>query len=153
MTQLYGDEMARTFRERVHEARRVVWMVSPEQARTMIDRGQVMVIDVGEAWQLEARGTIPGARNITRCELDVRADTQEAQGLRIARPDADDSAYLRRRRQSHAFGCTLLEMGFTDVFGAARRGRRRVSRLSNLGPRLQADSTSMLFRASRALPA
>jgi dipeptidase len=54
---MYGGEMARTFRERVHEARRVVRMVSPEQAKAMIDRGQVMVIDVGEAWQIEVRGT------------------------------------------------------------------------------------------------
>jgi rhodanese-related sulfurtransferase len=92
-------------------------MVSPEHAKTMIDRGQVMVIDVGEAWQLEVRGTIPGARNITRGELDVRADTQEAR---------KDSA-LQDRTQTILLICggggkatlsaaTLLEMGFTDVF-------------------------------------
>ena len=31
---------------------------------------------MGEAWQLAERGTIPGAKNISRGELDIRADTE-----------------------------------------------------------------------------
>jgi rhodanese-related sulfurtransferase len=111
------------------------------------------VIDVGEAWQLEVRGTILGARNITRGELDVRADTQEAR---------KDPA-LQDRMQTILLICggggkatlsaaTLLEMGFTDVFalkGGCKAWQAAGFPLVNLGPRLQADSTSALLRAER----
>ena len=106
----------KTFRQRVHDARRVVSMLTPEQAKRRLDAGGVLLIDVGEAWQLRERGTIPGARNITRGELEIKADTEE---------ERRDPA-LQDRRQTIILTCggggkatlsanALLEMGFTDV--------------------------------------
>jgi rhodanese-related sulfurtransferase len=107
----------KTFRERVHDARTTVRMLTPEQAKQRIDAGGVLVIDVGEEWQLRERGTIPGARNITRGELEIKADTEE---------ERRDPA-LQDRRQAIILTCggggkatlsatALLDMGFTDVF-------------------------------------
>src|ERR1700730_12941443 len=107
---------AKTFRERVHEARNRVAMISPEEAKQLLDRGGVMLIDVGEEWQLRERGTIPGARNITRVELEIKADTDE---------ERRDPA-LQDRAQKIILTCggggkatlsasALLEMGFADV--------------------------------------
>ena len=107
----------KTFRERVHDARTTVRMLTPEQAKQRIDAGGVLVIDVGEEWQLRERGTIPGARNITRGELEIKADTEE---------ERRDPA-LQDRRQAIILTCggggkatlsatVLLDMGFTDVF-------------------------------------
>ena len=107
---------AKTFRERVHEAREHVAMLSPDEARRLIELGGVLLIDVGEEWQLRERGTIPGARNITRGELEIRADTEQ---------ERRDPA-LQDRRQKIILTCggggkatlsasALLEMGFTDV--------------------------------------
>jgi rhodanese-related sulfurtransferase len=106
----------KTFRERVHDARVAVPMLTPEQAKQRIDAGGVLVIDVGEEWQLRERGTVPGARNITRGELEIRADTEE---------ERRDPA-LQDRGQAIILTCggggkatlsatALLEMGFTDV--------------------------------------
>jgi rhodanese-related sulfurtransferase len=106
----------KTFRERVHEARKHVAMLAPEEARQILDRGGVLLIDVGEEWQLRERGTIAGARNITRGELEIRADTEE---------ERRDPA-LQDRRQKIILTCggggkatlsaqALLEMGFADV--------------------------------------
>jgi rhodanese-related sulfurtransferase len=106
----------KTFRERVHGARESVCMLTPEEAKRRIDAGGVLVIDVGEEWQLRERGTIPGAHNITRGELEIKADTEEARR---------DPA-LRDRRQAIILTCggggkatlsanALQEMGFTDV--------------------------------------
>lgn len=106
----------KTFRERVHEARRSVHMLAPHEAKQLLDRGGVTLIDVGEEWQLRARGTIPGARNITRGELEIKADTEE---------ERRDPA-LQDRQQKIILTCggggkatlsasALLEMGFTDV--------------------------------------
>ena len=106
----------KTFRERVHGARENVCLLTPEEAKRRIDAGGVLVIDVGEEWQLRERGTIPGARNITRGELEIKADTEEAR--------RDPS--LQDRRQAIILTCggggkatlsanALQEMGFTDV--------------------------------------
>ena len=91
-------------------------MLTPEQAKRRIDAGGVLVIDVGEEWQLRERGTIPGARNITRGELEIKADTEE---------ERRDPA-LQDRAQAIILTCggggkatlsasALLDMGFTDV--------------------------------------
>jgi rhodanese-related sulfurtransferase len=106
----------KTFRERVHDARGTVRMLTAEQAKQRIDAGGVLVIDVGEEWQLRERGTIPGARNITRGELEIKADTEEARR---------DPA-LQDRGQTIILTCggggkatlsasALLDMGFADV--------------------------------------
>jgi rhodanese-related sulfurtransferase len=106
----------KTFRERVHETRTTVTMITPEEAKRRLDAGGVTLIDVGEEWQLFERGTIAGARNITRGELEIRADTEEER--------RDPS--LQDRAQPIILTCggggkatlsagALLEMGFTDV--------------------------------------
>jgi rhodanese-related sulfurtransferase len=110
------ERKGKTFRERVHEARKSVVMLTPEQAKEIIDREDVLLIDVGEEWQLRERGTIPGARNITRGELEIKADTEE---------ERRDPA-LADRQQKIILTCggggkatlsagALHEMGFADV--------------------------------------
>jgi rhodanese-related sulfurtransferase len=100
----------------VHDARKDVTMLTPEQAKRQLDAGDVLLIDVGEAWQLHERGTIAGARNITRGELEIKADLEE---------ERRDSS-LQDRHQKIILTCggggkatlsasALLEMGFTDV--------------------------------------
>jgi rhodanese-related sulfurtransferase len=106
----------KTFHQRVHEARTTVTMISPEEAKRRLDAGGVTLIDVGEEWQLFERGTIPGARNITRGELEIKADTEE---------ERRDPA-LQDREQPIILTCggggkatlsagALLDMGFTNV--------------------------------------
>ena len=108
--------MAKSFRERVHETRKSITMITPEEARRRLDAGGVTLIDVGEEWQLRERGIIAGARNITRGELEIKADTQE---------ERRDPA-LQDRTQKIILTCggggkatlsagALQEMGFTDV--------------------------------------
>ena len=107
---------AKTFRERVHDVREDITMLTPRQAKQRLDAGGVLLIDVGEEWQLRERGTIPGARNITRGELEIKADTEQE------RRDPE----LQDRHQTIILTCggggkatlsagALLEMGFTDV--------------------------------------
>jgi rhodanese-related sulfurtransferase len=107
---------AKTFRERVHDARAGVRMLSPDEARQILDRAGAVLIDVGEEWQLLERGTIAGARHISRGELEIRADTEEE------RRDPT----LQDRKQTIILTCggggkatlsakALIEMGFEDV--------------------------------------
>jgi rhodanese-related sulfurtransferase len=107
----------KTFRERVQAAIQHVRFLTVEEAKGIIERRGATVIDVGEAWQLAERGTIPGARNIPRGELDIRADTE------LPRRDPT----LQDRTQKIILTCggggkatlcaeILGEMGFDDVW-------------------------------------
>src|SRR5260370_21609437 len=106
----------KTFRERVHDASKHVAMISPEEAKQFLDGGGVTLIDVGEEWQLRARGTIPGARNITRGELEIKADTEEER-RDPALQDRQQKIILTCGGGGKATlsACALLQMGFTDV--------------------------------------
>jgi rhodanese-related sulfurtransferase len=106
----------KSFRERVHETRKAVTIITPQEAKRRLDAGGVTLIDVGEEWQLRERGTIAGARNITRGELEIKADTEQ---------ERRDPA-LQDRRQAVILACggggkatlsagALQEMGFTNV--------------------------------------
>lgn len=107
----------KTFRDRVYAAREHVRFLTVEEAKEIIERRGATVIDVGEAWQLAERGTIPGAKNISRGEIDIRADTE------LPRRDAT----LQDRTQKIILTCggggkatlcaeILGEMGFDDVW-------------------------------------
>jgi rhodanese-related sulfurtransferase len=106
----------KTFRQRVHETRKTVTMITPEEAKRRLDAGGVMLIDVGEEWQLFERGTIPGARNITRGELEIKADTEEERRDRTLQ-DRDQPIILTCGGGGKATlsAGALLEMGFSDV--------------------------------------
>jgi rhodanese-related sulfurtransferase len=106
----------KTFRQKVHEARPAVRLLTPHEAKVLLDQTSVTLIDVGEEWQLRERGTIAGACNITRGELEIKADTEHER--------RDPS--LQDRQQKIILTCggggkatlsasALQEMGFTDV--------------------------------------
>ncbi|WGD48536.1 rhodanese-like domain-containing protein [Bradyrhizobium sp. CB1650] len=107
----------KTLHDKVNDARvGGVRMLTPDEASALLERGSVTVIDVGEEWQLRERGTLPGARNISRGELEIKADTRE---------ERRDPA-LQDRNQKILLTCggggkatlsaaALQEMGFTDV--------------------------------------
>ena len=55
--------MGKTFRQLVREAREHINVLSPQEAKRIIDQGGVMVIDVRESWEIAQTGTIPGAQH------------------------------------------------------------------------------------------
>jgi rhodanese-related sulfurtransferase len=107
----------KTFQQRVDEIRPKVRLLSVAEAKDLIDQGNVMVIDVGEAWQVHERGTIPGARNIPRGELDIKADT-ELSRRDHALQDRSQKLLITCGRGGKAIlsAHVLAEMGFTDVW-------------------------------------
>lgn len=108
--------MAKTFMQMVKEARDQVNVLSPQEAKAAIDAGGATVIDVREPEDIAQTGTIPGARNIPRGMLEIKADTE----LPVKDPQLQD------RSQKVIISCAaggqaalsakaLKEMGFTDV--------------------------------------
>jgi rhodanese-related sulfurtransferase len=108
--------MGKTFRQMVADARSEVNVISPQEAKQEIDKGGAMVIDVREPDEVAESGTVPGARNIPRGILEIKADTE----LPMKDPELQD------RNQKVIVACgaggqsalsakALKDMGFTDV--------------------------------------
>jgi rhodanese-related sulfurtransferase len=108
--------MGKTFRQMVADARGQVGVISPEEAKKEIEKGGATVIDVREPDEVAESGTVPGARNIPRGVLEIKADTE----LPMRDPSLED------RNQKVIIACgaggqaalsakSLKEMGFTDV--------------------------------------
>jgi rhodanese-related sulfurtransferase len=108
--------MGKTFRQMVREARGQIKVISPHEAKPIIERGGAMLIDVREAWEIALHGTIPGARNITRGELEIRADA-ELPRRDPALADRGQKILLLCGAGGKSTLCAkaLGEMGFTDV--------------------------------------
>ena len=108
--------MGKTFRQMVADARGQVGVISPADAKKEIDKGGATVIDVREPDEVAESGTVPGAKNIPRGVLEIKADTE--------RPMRDP--YLEDLNQKVIIACgaggqaalsakSLKDMGFTDV--------------------------------------
>ena len=108
--------MGKTFRQMVADARSQVKVISPQEAKQEIDKGNATVIDVREPDEVAESGTVPGARNIPRGVLEIKADTE----LPMKDPQLQD------RNQKVIVACgaggqaalsakALKDMGFTDV--------------------------------------
>lgn len=108
--------MAKTFLQMVADARKEVNVISPQDAKKEIDGGKATVIDVREPDEVAESGTVPGARNIPRGVLEIKADTE----LPMKDPQLQD----RNQKviiacgaggQAALSGKALKDMGFTDV--------------------------------------
>jgi rhodanese-related sulfurtransferase len=108
--------MAKTFLQMVADARKEVNVISPQEAKQEIEKGDATVIDVREPDEVAQSGTVPGARNIPRGVLELKADTE----LPTKDPELQD------RNQKVIIACgaggqaalsakALKDMGFTDV--------------------------------------
>lgn len=69
--------MATAVKEMMEKASAKVPRVTPAEARALIGKGAV-VIDVGDAPEVEKSGKVMGATHILRCMLEFRANPQSA---------------------------------------------------------------------------
>ena len=108
--------MGKTFRQMVADARGEVRVISPQDAKNEIDKGGTTVIDVREPDEVAESGTVPGARNIPRGVLEIKADTE----LPMRDPALEDRSQKMlivcgAGGQSALAAKSLKDMGFKDV--------------------------------------
>ncbi len=108
--------MGKTFRQMVADARSEVNVVSPQDAKADVDSGKATIIDVREPDEVAESGTVPGARNIPRGVLEIKADTE----LPVRDPSLEDRnqkvlVVCGAGGQAALSAKSLKDMGFTDV--------------------------------------
>lgn len=97
------------------EADAAVPRISPEEAKGLVGRADVVFLDVREPAEVASSGKVPGAVAIPRGLVEFRADPESP--LHDAQFDRAKTivAYCASGGRSALVGKTLSEMGYTNV--------------------------------------
>lgn len=99
----------------VAEARPDVVDVTPRDVADAIARGDALVVDLREAAERDASGTIPGAVHIPRGMLEFCADPATPYHVDGMQPDRRIILFCASGGRSTLAARTLQQMGYRDV--------------------------------------
>lgn len=107
--------MATTAKELVAKAKAAVPAIAPEDARALIDKPDVLLVDVRDPSEVEKTGKLKGAVNVSRGMLEFRADPESP--YHDARFSKDKSVilYCASGGRSALSGQALQQLGYTKV--------------------------------------
>jgi rhodanese-related sulfurtransferase len=106
--------MAKTVEQLLSEARRRIRNATPDEVADAVLSGELLVLDVREPEEFE-QGHLPGALNIPRGWLELRADPSwRAHDERLT-PDEPVLVYCTVGPRSILAAATLRELGYTNV--------------------------------------
>lgn len=107
--------MANSIKEMIDAANAVVPHIAPQEAQSLIEEGNVLIVDVREPPELEASGKVAGAVNVPRGMLEFRADP----GSPYHDPRFDKSKtiilYCASGARSALGGKLLKDLGYEKV--------------------------------------
>lgn len=108
--------MASSVKQMMEAANAAVPRVTPAQAKEMIAKGNVLVVDVRDAGEVAATGKVAGAVNVSRGMLEFRADPESP-----AHDKSFDKAktvilYCASGGRSALGGKVLKDFGYGNVF-------------------------------------
>jgi rhodanese-related sulfurtransferase len=98
------------------EANAAVPKLSPAEAGEKIRSGDVMVLDVRDAAEVQQSGKIKGALNVSRGLLEFRADPESPAYNPAFQKDKTILLHCASGGRSALAAKTLKDMGYTSVF-------------------------------------
>jgi len=105
----------KTVQAMLAEADSIVPRISPDEAKGLVGRPDVLFLDVREPAEVTTSGKVPGALAIPRGLVEFRADrTLPAHDAAFDRAQIV-VAYCASGGRSALVGKTLKDMGYTDV--------------------------------------
>ncbi|MBV8978502.1 MAG: rhodanese-like domain-containing protein [Alphaproteobacteria bacterium] len=108
--------MAASVKEMIEAANAVVPKITPDQAKAMIDKGGVLVVDVRDAPEVAASGKVAGAVNVSRGMLEFRADPGVPYHDPRFTKETTIVLYCASGGRSALSGKVLREMGYPRVY-------------------------------------
>jgi rhodanese-related sulfurtransferase len=105
----------RTVKQMLEEANNAVPRITPEEAKALAGRTDVVFLDVREPPEVATTGKVPGALTIPRGLVEFRADPESP--LHDAQFDRAKTivAYCASGGRSALVGKTLKDMGYENV--------------------------------------
>lgn len=105
----------KTVKTMLAEAEAAVPRISPDEAKALVGRADVLFLDVREPAEVAASGKVPGAVAVPRGLVEFRADPDSPMHV----PDFDRSktvvAYCASGGRSALVGKVLKDMGYANV--------------------------------------
>lgn len=108
--------MATTVKDMIAAADEMVPRISAAQARAMMAAGNVLVVDVRDAPEVEKTGRVRGAMHVSRGMLEFRADPASPYHDKAFDPSRPVIVYCASGGRSALAGRTLRELGYGAVF-------------------------------------
>jgi rhodanese-related sulfurtransferase len=108
--------MPTSLKEMLAAANAAVPRVPPAEARALIGRGNVLVVDVRDPAELQAAGKLKGAVNVPRGMLEFRADPESPYHNSAFAPDKTVLVYCASGGRSALSGKTLKDLGYAAVY-------------------------------------
>ena len=108
--------MPSSVKQMLAEANAAVPRVPPTEARALMVRGNVLIVDVRDPPEVHASGKIKGAVNVSRGMLEFRADPDSPYHDPAFRKDKTVLVYCASGGRSALVGNTLKDFGYTTVY-------------------------------------
>jgi rhodanese-related sulfurtransferase len=108
--------MPTSLKEMLAAANAAVPRVAPAEARALIGRGNVLVVDVRDPAELQAAGKLKGAVNVPRGMLEFRADPESPYHDKNFAKDKTVILYCASGGRSALGGKVLKDMGYGQVY-------------------------------------
>jgi rhodanese-related sulfurtransferase len=105
----------KTVQSMLAEANAAVPRISPQEAKAMVGRGDVLFLDVREPPEVAASGKVPGAVAVPRGLVEFRADPASPMHDKAFDRSKTIIAYCASGGRSALVGKTLKDMGYGDV--------------------------------------
>jgi len=108
--------MSSSVKEMLAAANAAVPKITPAEARDMIAKGNVLVVDVRDAPEVEKSGKVAGAVHVSRGMLEFRADPDSPYHDKNFAKDKTVILYCASGGRSALSGKTLKDLGFEKVY-------------------------------------
>ena len=106
--------MSSSVKEMLAAANGSVTAISPQDAKALIERGDVLVVDVRDGLELQSTGKVQGAKHVSRGMLEFRADPESPYYDKEFDREKTVIVYCASGGRSALAGKTL-HMGYKDV--------------------------------------
>jgi rhodanese-related sulfurtransferase len=108
--------MVTSVKQMMEAANAAVPRITPAQAKEMMARGNVLVVDVRDAPEVEKSGKVAGAVHVSRGMLEFRADAETPYHDKSFAKDKTIILYCASGGRSALSGKVLKDMGYGDVY-------------------------------------
>ena len=108
--------MVTSVKQMMEAANAAVPRITPAQAKEMMAKGNVLVVDVRDAPEVEKSGKVAGAVHVSRGMLEFRADAETRYHDKNFAKDKTIILYCASGGRSALSGKVLKDMGYGHVY-------------------------------------
>lgn len=108
--------MPANVKDMIEAANSAIPRISPDEAKAMMAKGDVLIVDVRDAPEVQASGKVKGALNVSRGMIEFRADPSVPYHDPVFTKDKTIILYCASGGRSALSGKVLKEMGYERVY-------------------------------------